>query len=383
MDEKKEEVFNSEDFALFEDVMETLDDVKADEELDQEVQELAGKKPESEDNDDAPDSTLTTDDEVVVEDEVDETVDNSDEEVKTDDEESSLFTPYVKLLVDEGVFSVTDVEKFDGTVEGLKKAMSDEVGYYVDQYKEQMPQEVKRLLDGYEQGVPFDEMIKISSDRIRYDNIEEAKLTDDVDMQKKLVLDYLDQTTQLPDKLKSKMIEQFEDSMELEDQSKMALGELKNIQDNKEREAITQQEAQKVEFQKQQELIVNNLNRHINDTSEIIPGLKLNQKMKDDIRTNLTVPVEYDNYGNPINKLGKYMRDNPIEGEVVLNYIFELSNGFQDWSPFSKAGKSQAIKEMESAAKVADGKNKGSRTTSKSSAARGDLARGIEGFLRG
>jgi len=384
--EKKESAgLLNEDFMLFEDVADVLGVNDSDEQLEAEVEDTVNAINDSvEDNVENPSVNDNESEDEESEDNDDESNEaNEDEENETDDEESSLFTPYAKLLVDEGIFSTLELDKFDGTAEGLKKAMVGEVQYYVDQYKNTMPSEVKRLLDGYEQGVPFDEMVKISSDMIRYDNVSEEKLTDDVEMQKSLVKDYLNQTTQLSDSMKDKWIAQLEDSMELEEQSKAALGDLKGIQAKKETDAIATQKQQQVDMQKQQDEMLNNLNRHINDSTEVVPGLKINQMMKDKIRTNLTVPVEYDQFGNPVNKLGKYMRENPIEGEFTLNYLFEATNGFKDWSAFGKVGKSQAIKEMEQAARAADGKNKGSRTNKKNRGSGSELANGISAYLQG
>jgi len=299
-------------------------------------------------------------------------------------EESSLFTPYAKFLVDEGVFSTLNLEEFDGTSEGLKKAMNDELAYHIEQYKQTIPNEVKRLLDGYEAGVPFDEMLKITSDRIKYDNINPSTLSENSDLQKKLVKEYLDKTTRLPETVKVKMIDQWEDGLELEEQSKLALGELKSFQDAQEKEAIKrEEELQKQEERKAQETLTN-LNKHIINLEEIVPGIKLNQMMKDKIKNNLTIPVEFNDYGYPVNKLGKYMSQNPIEGEVILNYLFEVTKEFKDWSLFSKAGKSQAIKELEAAASVIDNKPKGGsiqRDNGKSTSSKKDLFQGISGFL--
>lgn len=385
--EKKESTsgFMAEDFSLFEDIADVLDTNESDDQLEAEIKEREDVINNVEDNVEEPsvnDETQDeeTEDQVEESDEVDETIEDNEE---TDDEESSLFTPYAKMLVDEGIFSTLELNEFDGTADGLKKAMVSEVQYYVDQYKNTMPSEVKRLLDGYEQGVPFDEMVKISSDRIRYDNISEDKISEDTDLQKNVLLDYLNQTTQLNDTMKNKLVSQFEDNMELEEQSKTALSELKTLQEKKESEAILEQQRQQKAMEQQQEEMLTNLNRHINDTAEVVPGLKINQMMKDKIRNNLTVPVEYDQFGNPVNALGKYMRENPIEGEFVLNYLYEATGGFKNWEVFGKAGKSQAIKELEQAARAADGKHKGTRAQKKGGGSNSDLARGISDFLKG
>lgn len=308
--------------------------------------------------------------------------DDNLETVSDDEEQTSLFTPYAKFLVEEGILSTLDLNKFDGTAAGLKKAQMDEINYYVERYKENLPVEVKRLLNGYEAGVPFDEMLQISSDRIRYDNIKEDSLKSDTELQKALVKDYLDKTTRLSDTMKSKMIAQWEDTMELEAQSKLALTELKEYQNTLEQEAIQRQLEEQKQIEKERIDSLARLDKHISSTEEVIPGLKINQVLKDKIKNNLTVPVAYDEYGNPMNKVGKYMAENPIEGEFILHYIFEATNGFKDWSLFGRVGKSQALKDLENQAKAFDGKSQGNQKTNNKSTKNSDLLSSINSLLK-
>jgi len=395
--DKKEEVgFNDDDLNLFQDITEHLE---SQEEVDEnkDVDNNVDNENDNDDNvvneyldEDSPQDEDTNDEDEVDNNEDNEEEDSNDEdndneeELDDDTEENpSLFTPYAKLLVDEGVLSSLDLENFDGTADGLKKAMSDEIGYHVNQYKDQLPNEVKRLLDGYEAGIPFDEMLKVSSDRIKYENIKEEALSEDTNLQKNIIKDYLDKTTQLPDEIKNKMVTQWEDSMELEDQSKLALSELIKHEEQRESQAIEQQNQEREAMIKQQEKMVKELNDYVGKSDEFIPGLKVNKVVKDNIIKNLTTPVEYDQFGNPMNKVGKYMAENPIQGEVMLNYVFEITDGFKDWSAFSKKGKNDTIKEFERAAKMVDSSSKGKAAKRiKRSNKKIDTMEGINDFLR-
>lgn len=377
--EKRETpMFSDDDLGLFEEVTSHLED----EENDEIIETPESTVIESLEDDEKTEETETEEAEEEATDD-DSSNESEDIEEENDGEDPSLFVPYFNLLVEDGVLANTKAEDFDGTADGLKKAMSNEIRYHVEQYKSQMPQEIKRLLDGYEQGVPFDEMLKVTSDAIRYDNIKEESLTDNIEIQKGLVKDYLNQTTRLSDKMKDKMISQFEDGMELEEQAKAALNELKGIQAQKEKDLIEHQKNERIAYENRQKETISKLEKHISETEEIIPGIKINQVIKDNIKKNLTVPVEYDQFGNPINKLGKYMMENPIEGEFMLNYMFEATDGFKDWGVFSKAGKSRAILELEKATKKLDnGANKGTLSKSKKRKSN-DTLEGIAGFLKG
>ena len=383
--EKKEQnLFTEDDFNLFEDV---INSVEASDEADLEdqlIDELNDDKDiVEEDVATDTDDVDTEDQDDVVEDEDEEVVetdDNDDED--EDDENSSLFTPYAKLLVDNDILSTLDIEQFDGTAEGLKKAMENEISYHVSKYKEELPIEVKKLVDGYEKGIPFDEMLKISSDRIRYNNIDENSLDDNVEMQKNITRDYLKKTTKFNDSRIEKMIERLENNAELEEESKSNLKELRELQDVEEQEALERSRAEQEAYMRRQNEIMEQLKGKIESTEEIIPGVKVNKIMKDKITKNLTVPVAYDEYNQPINKIGLYSRKNPIEFEVMLNYIFEATNEFKDWGVFGKSGKSKAIQELEAVTKSLDNSRSVKKRSNKNSGDSYDLMKTIAENLK-
>lgn len=381
--EKEEGIFNEDDFSLFDEVSNELGMENSSEEEQEEEQEIEDNKApivndeETDDEDEQSQNNEADSDD----DSEGKTEEKSEEELEDDgnNEDSSLFTPYAKFLVDEGVLPNLDLENFDGTAEGLAKAQMSEFDNWKEGYKSQLPPEVKRLVDGYEKGVPFDEMLKITSDIIRYENITEESLKDNVGLQKSLTLDYLNQTTKLPDDIKKNMVDQWEDLGELEDKAKLAKGELIGIKNQKEQEFIAGQEQERQNAENVQKQNLQNLEKHILNLDEVIPGIKLNNDMKERVKNNLTKPVEIDQYGYPVNKLTKYMRENPIEGDVVVNYLFEATNGFKDWSVLGKSGKKKAISEFEKAARKLDsGTNVG---TGRKKAKGTDPTEGIANFL--
>jgi hypothetical protein len=350
-EERREELFDQ-DLSIFEDIIEMVDEIKEDDFVDKNE----GIKNETEENidvdegvnDESEDGGVNED----AEDEVNEEID--DGEGETNEEDTSLFMPYAKFLVDNDILSTLDIDKFDGTAEGLLKAQQEEVNYHVNKYKETLPPEVKKLVDGYESGIPFDQMLKISSDRIRYDNIKEDSLDDNIDLQKNVVAEYLKKTTKFNESRINKMIDRLENNAELEDEAKSSLTELKQIQDVEEQEALKRSQEEQAEAERYQAKVMTQLKEKIDSTTEVIPGVKVNKIMRDKIEKNLTTPVAFDNNNMPINKVGLYSRNNPIEFEVILNYLFEATNEFKDWSVFGKSGKSKAINELEAASRHLD-----------------------------
>ena len=355
-------IFNEDDINLFEDIAGLVPAQEVSSDIIEEVTDDITNRTEE-----VVDTTYdnNNEEEASVEETVEETEETEENETSEDtssqDTQESPFTPYAKFLAEEGILPNFDVDSFDGTAEGLKAATQGEITNGIDSYKNSLPPEVKHLVDNYEAGVPFDKILQISSDRIKYSSIGADDLANE-DMQKDIVKDYLQKTTRLSEERIDKQISRLSDLGELGEEAKSSLTDLIELQDadaEVERQNAVAAQENAVAAQKQQ---VDNLDKYLSDTDEIIPQIKMSQAIKDKIKKNLTTPVGYDENNNPINKVGKYSRENPIQFEVILNYIYEATNEFKDWSSLSKAGKRSAIKEMEVAARSIDS-NRSSNTT--------------------
>lgn len=124
-----------------------------------------------------------------------------------------------------------------------------------------------------------------------------------------------------------------------------------------------------------------NLKKTIAETKEVIPGLQVSQVIKDKLFKNMTTAVATDDYGNPMNRLGYYRAQNPMQTEMILNYIFEITNEFKDWSKLSKPVKSSVMKELEEAASridSSDSRGQSVRQTKPSN--KSDLISAIDNF---
>jgi hypothetical protein len=51
--------------------------------------------------------------------------------------------------------------------------------------------------------------------------------------------------------------------------------------------------------------------------------------------------------GMPLNKIAQARAQDPLNFEINLAYIFEITNGFKDWSTLGSSGKKKAIEEFE------------------------------------
>jgi hypothetical protein len=270
---------------------------------------------------------------------------------------SSPLTPYAQLLVDEGVLPNLDIEKFDGTSDSLKEAMVTEIMTAVDMYKDTLPPRVKDLINNYEEGIPFEKLLDIDKIETEVSKITEEKLEEDVSLQKKIVSDYLKRTTKFSDTKITKLVDGYEDAGELEDESKNSLTELKNLVETEKKKELQAVEQQRVagEAQRKKDLI--SLQEKVKSTNEIIPGIKLNEKVKNNVFASMTTPVGYDQGGRPVNKIVAARMENPVEFEIKLHYLFEITKGFTDFTKLAEKGKKDASKSFEAAVSELDGSN--------------------------
>jgi hypothetical protein len=283
--------------------------------------------------------------------------DNGEKPSSQETKDSSPFTPFAKLLVEEGATPNLNLEEFDGTPQGLIKAIQQEIEYNTNMYKESLDPRVKWLQDNIDEGVAFEDLLAIDKQRMSLNFITEDTLSTDENVQKQIVKEYLKETTKFSDSLIDKQIERLEITGELTDEAKGYFEELKQINAAKEQQAVEQAKVRQQEFRQQQEKILNDFKETLEKTEEIIPGIKLNRNIKDQIFKTLTTPVAQDpNTGAPLNAIAKARLEDPINFEKNLAYVWLATKGFKDFSTLNSAGKKTAMKEFESALNKGDNK---------------------------
>lgn len=273
-----------------------------------------------------------------------------------DVKDTSLFTPYAKLLVEEGVTPNLDLTKYDGTVEGLLKAVNDEIDYGINKYKENnLHPRLKWLQDNLDEGVPIQQLLAIDEERVTLNNITPEVLESDESLQKNILKQYFKETTKFDDGTIDKQIERIEATGDLGEESKKFFDELKKLNAEKERLALVETQKQRELLIKQEQELLTTFKNTLDKTEEVVSGIKVTPIMKDKIYKTLTTIVDYEQGTNvPLNRIAKARVEDPIGFEIKLGYIFEATNGFKDWSVFQGAGKKAAIKDFEESVRKLD-----------------------------
>lgn len=275
----------------------------------------------------------------------------------------SMLAPYAKLLAEEGVLPNEYLENFDGSVESLIEAQrsyyEETVNSQINSYKENLDPRIKWLQDNIEAGVPLEELLQIEKSSFTLNNITETSLKEDIDIQKQIVRDFYKKTTKFSDNYIEREINRMDNLGELEEDSLEFLGKLKEI-NQEEEEALRVSNQQRLEDNKKaQEKVLQDFQDNLEKTNEIIPGLRVNDKIKDSIFKTLTTPVAVDENGVTLNKISKARLENPVDFEIKLAYIYEVTKGFSDWSALTSSGRKAAYDEFEKSAQSLDLESRG------------------------
>lgn len=318
-------------------------------------------------------------------DQKDKSGDPSSQETSEKDSKKFPLTPYAKLLVEEGVLQNFDIEKFDGSADSLIDAFKNQVSVHVEEYKNTLDPRIKWLQDNIEEGVPLEALLRLDKEKITFSSLSEKDLEENEDLQKNIVREYFRKTTTgWSDTRIEKEINRLADIGDLKAESKEFFEELKGLTAKEEEQMKVQAQKDQEEAIRKQKDILDTFKKKLEETKEIIPGTEVSKQVKETIYKVLTTPVGYDNFGMPMNAIAKARSENPIEFEMNLAYIFEVTKGFKDWSSLISTGKKKAIQEFEEAAARLD-VNKGTsgyRDNTASSKKTDDILEGMRVFGR-
>jgi hypothetical protein len=280
-------------------------------------------------------------------------------EDKSDDKEDSsenVVKNWAEYFKENSLLMEDDLKSFDGSMDSLVSAFQERekrVGLeMVEDYKSQLPDELKFLADNWEEGVPLKELIDIRSNKIKYSLIKEDVLEESVDTQKAVYKEYLRKTTKMSDTKIDKEVERLVDLDELKDEAKDVLKELKKFEDEAEdtlrKETKKEQELRKVENAK----TIKAYEKTVSDTKEVVPGLKLDEKLQKDILNKIINPIGIDGNGNPVSYIASVRNEDPYKFDMAITYLATLTTdkegkAFSDWSKIVKVGETKAIKSLE------------------------------------
>ena len=264
----------------------------------------------------------------------------------SDKSSPNLFKSVATLLNEEGVFPSLDETKEINTAEDFVKVFNSEIETKVkDTLISKLGEKGYKAL---ESGLSVEQLSDYNADKKVLESIDEDSIKENVELAKQLVYqDYINQglKQEVASKLLSRLVETGEESL-ISD----AIESLENIKEFNEAQFLEKQRIENEKIlkeEKDKEILNQKLKDSIYNFESFIEGEKINPSLKDRVFETMTKVVSRDTKGNPENKLMKHRRENSVEFDTKLYYLYEISNGFKDFSKLVSSTKSKTIKDLE------------------------------------
>jgi hypothetical protein len=295
------------------------------------------------------------------------------EESPATEEDSSLYTPLASALHEQGVLPNFDIEKFQeegGDFEAIAKAMEREIDEGVNSFVDSLPAQFKEQLLAYHQGVDLATYQKLQKDSLEYENISTDKLSEDVNLQKKVVKEDL-LSKGFSEAKANKYIDNLESLNELEGEAGEALEAGKQRRADAKAKAVEEAKQRQKLAEEQRQQTVNQISETLENTKEIIPGKSLNKISRDKVFKSMTTIVGNDANGNPMNAVMQTRAKDPLKFETTLHYLHSLGVFEGNWNDIVKTAKTKAVTELDK--KLQDARNLTGRAPSLSNKSEGSI----------
>jgi len=288
------------------------------------------------------------DPEIVVEDNQDPDNEIEPEDNEQEDKSSSsnpeLFKSLATLLQEKGLVSLEDseVSDEDSFVELFKKQIkSNEYGDLSDTQKQ--------YLESIREGIPHEKAVKDLTQLDQLNSVTNEALEQDAELRKRVI--YQDfKNRGYSDERAAKLVQRsLELDVDLEDaqEAMNSIKEFSKVRIEQENQKIKDQ---KLAVEKAREDNVKKITKEIESLKEVIPGYEVSNNVKDKIKKNMfNVVGENPNNGAPENSLMKFQRENPIDFDKKLYYLFTVTNGFTDFNSIKQETQSKALQDLEKA----------------------------------
>lgn len=279
----------------------------------------------------------------------------------TETDESSEEVPFplafARYQLDQGVLTslteddekeILEIYKDKGDAAALSFVQNKELERARNEILETYDDDVKYYLDMLDSGVDRDTAKNIVKAKSYYDKLKEDELdSDDAETTRKEVLtQYYKLTTKFSD---AKIKKEVENKIALGEDIEAAKEALPEIKDyfkqaaEQEKNTIKQREEEAI---KQSQLRLEELNKRIESTNEIVPNIKLSKIDKNKIKDMLTKPVKEVN-GVQLNAVWAKRMEDPDKFDTMIAALINYGVFDGKWDKIVKTTKSKAVEELE------------------------------------
>lgn len=277
---------------------------------------------------------------------------------------SSPYLAFAKDQAEKGVFlNFSDdqwamlVERNDGDeTEALRELSSLSIQHMVqagvERYKQSLTDDERLLYEAKEKGLPLDKYSVAKRNAAKYSKITADQVREDPKVAEDVVTRFLELKGFTPEEAKEE-IEGYKALEKLEEKAVKALEYVPKAFDKEVKDIEKTAEAQEQAKRDQIAQRVSRMKSLVNNTPEIIPGIKLNKTNKEKILESMTVPVAQDENGNPLNSVMVTRQKNPEAFEMLIHYyhqlgLFNIDDDGKITPDFSKVSKAASTKTVDS-----------------------------------
>jgi len=254
----------------------------------------------------------------------------------TEESPVKILAQYAK---EKGLVNYND-EEFEDSEEFLNslfnKSKQDAIMNEISSYKDSLPEKLKYLINSYEEGVPFHELLESEQRSSLFSTITDEHLEDE-SYQKDILSSFLSYQGFTDEEIENKL-KQYNSAGLLKDEAKTALGKLKQIEVRNQQTMIEKAKTEKQsEINKYQEQL-KNIENSILNMKEVLPGIELSDENKKAMIDMFTKPVDKVN-GKPINKIQQLQMKDP-------NFMYKVAYAAMTNWDFAKKSESQALSKV-------------------------------------
>ena len=290
---------------------------------------------------------------------------------KDTDKEENLSPTYLHAaaLHESGVLPNLDLESIkdlkpeeilNKLIESNRQEVIDQAEALNNQYKGQFNDDQKRIIEMFDQGIPFDDAANTVYSQLRYDQLDEASIKESPEIQEQLYREFL-YAKGHKDTYVNNAVKQSKDLEKLEEDALTSHIDLQQMAKEEEVQMREQAKVQKTQQETRNAETLKTIKSEVSGTTEIIQGMEVTKADQAKILEYMTVPaaeIMQDGRRIQVSKKDEIRRSNPLEFEKRLAYFIHL--GLFDEKPvldkLEKKGETNAVKKL---SEVLEGSAKG------------------------
>jgi len=286
---------------------------------------------------------------------------NEPEETPSESTPTNVYASFAKANYEEGVLNDFDEAEFNELSKELgspAKALIElnkrTIEKHVQARLESFPEEIQKLAENYQKGIPLDELIDTQSREIRLKNITDEQLLGNEDLTKQLIIE----------DLKNRGFTESEAGEEYKLYVESAIEDKRAVQARdrliSRQEEVLKSKAEQAQKAKEDRLQAieesrKNLKSQVDAAKEFIPGVEVSNREKSLVFNALTKPVARDARGNELNEIMMTRAKNPVHFDTMVAYLYtkgvfnvdEKGNPAPKTEELFKGKKSETISTLE------------------------------------